>query len=147
MLTRFTWIAVLFLITTLAPRAFALRSQGVLTAEEAKAAGLVLRATPAGPDAKWVRLEFDVTGKLQNYSPERSWCHVELEIREGNTSLLSYAVLQEKRPKPGRVQIQFMANRALLDKLVFVIVIGQGAMPGGAYEVPAKDFLVYAESD
>ena len=52
MLARFTWIAVLFLITTLAPRAFALRSQGVLTAEEAKAAGLTLRAAPAGPDAK-----------------------------------------------------------------------------------------------
>lgn len=144
--TRVVCIAVVILLT-LAPRAFALRSQGVLTAEEAKAAKLILRASPAGPDAKWVRLEFDVAGKLKDYSPERSMSHVELEIRDGNTSLLSYAVLQEKRPQPGRVQVQFLANRALLDKLVFVIVIGQGLLPGGAYEVPAKDFLVETESD
>lgn len=146
MQTCVAWIAIIILIA-LAPRAFALRSQGVLTLEDAKAAGLTLRASPAGPDAKWVRLEFDLSGKLKDYSPDRSFSHVELEIRDGNTSLLSYAVLQEKRPKPGRVQVQFMANRALLDKLVFVIVIGQGMLPGGAYEVSAKDFLVETESD
>ncbi len=55
----------------------AMRSIGSITASEAQAMGLEVRATAAGPDAAWLELEFKVTGKLKDYRPEFS--HVDLE--------------------------------------------------------------------
>jgi len=117
----------------------ALRSIGIITASEAKAMGLEVRATAAGPDAVWLELEFKVAGKLKDYRPEFS--HVELEVREGERPLLGYLALQEKHPKPGHVQVRFMASRAYVDKLILTIVVGEGAMVGGAYELRLKEFV------
>lgn len=137
----FVFIAVL----ALAPqRALALRSIGILSAEQAKASGVEVRATPAGPDAAWLKLEFKTEGDLKNYVPERS-SNVELEIRDGGKSLLSYAALQEQHPKPGRVLVRLMVDRAYLEKVILTIVVGSGAMAGGAWEVHVKDFVDVAK--
>ena len=134
-----TLLAVLFAVS---PRpCWAARSVGHLSTNEATAMGLKLRATPAGPDAAWVELEFQTEGKLKHYSPERSFSRVELEIREGEKSLLAYAALQEHHPKPGHVRVRFMAHRAFLDKLVLTIVVGDGLLSGGAYDLNVKEFV------
>ena len=119
---------------------FALRSIGIPSKQEAKEMGIQIRATAAGPDAAWVELEFKPEGKLKDYNPECS-SHVELEIRDGDKSLLSYAALQEQHPAPGHVRVRFMANRAYLDKLILTIVVGSGDMVGGAYELRVKEFV------
>jgi hypothetical protein len=134
-------LAVLAVLLAVAPfRCLAMRSIGILSTNEAKAIGVEVRATPAGPDAVWLELEFKTEGKLKDYNPERS-SHVELEIRDGGKSLLSYAALQEQHPAPGHVCVRFMANRAYLDRIVLTIVVGSGAMVGGAYEVHVKEFV------
>lgn len=138
-------LAVLAVLLAIAPSpCLAYTSIGILTTNEAKAMGLEVRATPAGPDAAWLELEFKTEGKLKDYNPERS-SRVELEIRDGEKSLLSYATLQEQHPAPGLVRVQFMANRAYLDKLIFRIVVGGGAAVGGAYELHVKDFVDVAK--
>jgi hypothetical protein len=133
-------LSVLALLLLVAPsRCLALISIGVLSTNEAKAMGVEVRATPAGPDAAWLELEFKAEGKLKDYSPGRS--RVELEIRDGDKSLLSYAALQEQHPEPGRVRVRFMANRTYLDKLILSIIVGGGASVGGAYELHVKEFV------
>jgi hypothetical protein len=102
--------------------------------------GVEIHTTPAGPDAIWIALNFRTEGTLKEYVPERS-SHVELEVRDGEKSLLSYAALSEKHPGPRQVRVEFMASRAFLDKLILTIVVGQGAMVGGAYELRVKDFM------
>lgn len=121
-------------------RCLALRSIGVLSATEAKAKGVEFRATPAGPDAESVELEFKTEGVFKEYSAERGSC-VELEIRDETKSLLSHAALLEQHPAPGHVRVRFLVNRAYLDKVILTIVVGQGAMAGGAYELHVKEFL------
>lgn len=113
----------------------------IIPALEAKEMGVELRSTPAGPDAVWLALEFKTEGKLKDYNPERSFSRVELEVRDGKKSLLGYAVLQEQHPKPGHVLVRFMASRSYLDKLILTIVIGDGLLPGGAYELRVKDLV------
>lgn len=125
-------------------RCLALRSLGILSPTEAKAMGVEVRATPAGPDAVWLELEFKIEGKLKEYNSERGSL-VEMEIRDGEKSLLSYAALQEQHPAPGHVRVRFMVNRAYLDKLTVTIVVGQGAMAGGAYELHLKEFVDLAK--
>jgi hypothetical protein len=132
---------VLALLLGVAPnRCLALRSIGILSTNEAKAMGVEVRATPAGPDAAWLELEFRTEGKLKGYNPERG-SHVELEIRDGEKSLLGYAALHERHPKPGQVLVRFMASRAYLEKLILTIVVGDGAMVGGAWELHVKEFV------
>ena len=138
-------LTVLAVLLAVAPgRCLALRSIGILSTNEAKAMGVEIRATPAGPDAAWIELEFRTEGKLKGYAPEFS--HVELEIRDGGNSLLSYAALREEHPQSGHVRVRFMTNRGYIEKLVLTIVVGQGAMVGGAYELRVRDFVELAKS-
>ena len=67
--------------------AAALRSIGPITKQDGSELGITVRATPSGPEAAWVMLEFTPKGKLKDYS------HVELEIDEGGKPLIAYAVL------------------------------------------------------
>lgn len=138
-LLRLSLLAVLLAVPP--GRCLGMRTIGIISTNEAKVMGLKVRATPAGPNAAWLELEFRTEGKLKDYSPERSFSHVELEIREGTKSLVSYVALQERHPKPGQVRVRFMADRGYLDKLVLTIVVGEGLLPGGAYEVRVKDFV------
>lgn len=134
-------LSVLAVLLAVAPsQGMAMRSIGILSVNEARAIGVEVRATPAGPDAAWLELEFRTEDKLKDYNPERG-SHVELEIRDGKKSLLSHAALQEQHPKRGHIRVRLMANRAYLDKLVLTIVVGDGAMAGGAYELHVKNFV------
>ena len=138
-------LSVLAVLLALAPSpCLAIRSIGILSTNTAKAMGVEVQATPAGPDAVWLELEFKTEGALQQYNPERR-SHLELEIRDGEKSLFSYAALLEQHPKPGRVRVRFMANRGFIDKLILTIVVGDGAMAGGAYELHVKEFVNLAK--
>jgi len=137
---RFSLLLLLTLLTGLAPRScLAMRSIGTISTNEAKAMGLEIRATPAGPEAVWLDLEFRIESKLRDYQPSVS--HVELEIREGDKVLVGYAALQETHPRPGRVLVRFLANRSFLDKIHIVVVVGEGAMVGGAYDLRVREFV------
>ena len=129
-----------FLLIAASNQCFALREIGIVSRNEAKEMGLEIRATAAGPDAAWLEFEFKTEGKLKAYNPQTS-SRVEMEIRDGEKSLLSYVTLQEQHPKPGHVRVRFMVNRAYLDKLILTIVIGDGAAAGGAYEFRVKEFV------
>ena len=59
-------IAVLTFLLAAAPFCFALREIAPLTAAEAKAMGIEVRAKAAGPDAVWLELEFKPDGKLED---------------------------------------------------------------------------------
>lgn len=137
-----TKLSILVVLIAVMPNlCLAEREIRAISAREAKEMGVELRATPAGPDAVWLELEFKTEGKLQDYSPERSRSRVELEVRDGKKPMLGYAVLQEQHPKPGHVLVRFMASRAYLDKVILSIVIGDGLLPGGAFELHAKEFV------
>ncbi len=111
-------LAVAVLLTAAPVPCFAMRSIGVVSTNEAKAMGIEVRATAAGPDAAWLELEFKPESRLKSFD------HVELEIREGDKMLVAYAVLAEKRSASGNIVVHFMANRAYLDKVIVIVVTG-----------------------
>ena len=51
------------------------------------------------------------------------------------------AALQLKQPSPGHFTVSFTADRAPLDKITLMVVVGAGAMVGGGYELRVKDFV------
>ena len=106
----------------------------IISQQEAKEMGLEIRATAAGPDAAWIELEFKPEGKLKDFH------HVELDIREGEKLLVSYAALQEQRPTSGRVLVRFMADRAFLSKITLTVVTGFASNYNGN-EIQLKDFV------
>ena len=118
--------------------AFALRSIGLITKHDAVELGITVRATPAGPEAAWVTLEFTPRGKLKDYS------HVELEIEEGGKPLIAYAVLGEKRAANGTVSLTFMVSRAFLPKVTLSIVTGFPSNYAGN-QLALRDFINVAE--
>lgn len=112
----------------------ALRGIGIITPTEAKEMGIEVRASLAGPDALWLELEFKPDGKLKSYS------HVELQIGEGEKSLISYLALGEQKTNSGSILVRFMANRAYLEKVTLVIVTGFPSNYSGN-ELHLKDFV------
>jgi hypothetical protein len=134
------YIPVMALLLVLSPSpCFALRSIALVSKERAKEMGIEIRTTANGPKSARVELEFQTKGELKNFNPELSSC-VELRIMEGEKDLVT-AALQEKRTKPGRIVVSFTVDRAQLDKSFLTVVVGQGAMAGGAYELRVKDFV------
>jgi hypothetical protein len=128
-------LAVLTLLLLLAASpCFAMRDIGIVSKQAAKEMGIEIRATPAGPDALWLELEFKPVGKLKSFS------HVELEIREGEKSLISYAALSEKRSESGSVVVRFMAARAFLEKITLTVVTGFPSAYSGD-EIRLKEFV------
>ena len=116
---------------------FALWSGGQVSKEQAKELGMEIRSKANGTNAVWVELEFKPEGKLKSFS------HVELLIREGEKSLVT-ATLREDRPRPGRVVVSFTADRAHLDKITLWVYVAD-MMPGGTiYELRVKDFVELA---
>ena len=124
----------MFLLLAASSPCFALRRIGIISKQEAKELGLEIRATAAGPEAAWVELEFKPEGKLKDFQ------HVELDIREGEKLLVSYAALQEQRPTSGRVLVRFMADRAFLSKITLTVVTGFASNYNGN-EIQLKDFV------
>ena len=102
--------------------------------ERAKELGMEVRTKANGPNDIWVELEFKAEGKFKDFS------HVSLEIREGKQLLVGYAALREKRSSSGSVVVNFMANRAFLDKITLTVVVADVPLGGSGYEVRVKDF-------
>jgi len=130
-------ISVLTLLLVTTPSVcFALMSIEHVSKERAKELGMEIRTKQAGPDGARIELEFETKGELKNY------IRVDLEIREGEKSLLSSS-LREEQSKPGRVVVSFAADRAILDKITLRVVTG-APMDMRGHELRVKDF-VYLE--
>lgn len=112
----------LLLLTTvhiaLAGECFAMRRVGVISQEEANESGIEIRATPAGPEAVWLELEFKPERKLADFS------HVELEIREGGELAVAYAALEGKRSSSGSIVFRLMVSRRCIHKITLTLVTG-----------------------
>ncbi len=99
----------------------------------AKALDMEIRSTANGPDAVWVELEFEAKGELKSFD------RANLEIRDVGKFVLSSS-LKEGRSKPGHVVVSFTADRAHLDQITMVVVVGA---PEGytGYKLRVKDFV------
>ena len=133
--------ALLVFLASAAIPCLAMREISLVSTNEAAAMGVVIRATPAGPAAAWLELEFKTEGRLKDYSPERRASRVELEVRDGDALRVGYVALQEQHPQPGQVRVRFLADRNYLSQIVLTIVVGDGLLPGGAFELRVKDFV------
>lgn len=127
-------LPILALFFAAAFQCFALRSVGIITKAEAKEMGIQVRATAAGPEALWLELEFKPEGKLKSYQ------HVELEINEGEKSLVAYTELAGKRQSSGSVVVRMMVARSLVGKVTLSIITG---FPSNfsANELRIKEFV------
>ena len=113
---------------------FALWSIGQVSTAEAEELGIEIRSRAAGPDAVWVELEFKTESKLQSFS------RVDSRIGEGETSMVT-ATLREDRSMPGRVVVDFTADRAHLGKIALWVMVAD-SLPGGTiHELRVKDFI------
>ena len=99
-----------------------------------KELGMEIRAQPSGPDAVRIELEFPTKGELKLFS------RVNLEITDGKKPLLSSSLLPEKDSKPGRILVNFIADRAQLDKITLMVMVGEFDGRVG-YELRVKDFV------
>ena len=92
-----------------------------------------IRARPC-PDAVRVELEFPTKGELKLLS------RVNLEISDGKKLLLSSSLLSEKDSKPGRILVNFTADRTQLDKIKLMVIVGDFDGRTG-YLIRVKDFV------
>jgi len=102
--------------------------------DRARELELEIRAQPSGPDAVRIELEFPVKGELKGFS------RVNLEISEGKKLVLSSSLLPEKESKPGRILVNFTADRAQLDKVSLMVMVGEFDGRTG-YLIRVKDFV------
>ena len=129
-------MALTILLFAASNHCFALREIALLTKEEAKGMGIEVRAKPAGPDAVLLELEFKPEGELKQFS------HVELNMTEGEKSLVVSAGLRETRSSSGIVVVTFTASRAYLEKTTLSVVLRDPREAGDhTYELRMKDFV------
>lgn len=131
---RFTLLSIVAALFFLADPSHALRSIGIITPKDAKEMSIEVRTTPSGPEAFWLELEFKPEGKLKDYQ------HVELEIQEGDKTLIAYAALSEKRSNDGKVTVRFMIARAFVEKVTLSIITGFPSNYSGN-EIRLRDFI------
>lgn len=131
--------ALSILLFAASSQCFALRSFAHVSKERAKELGIEIQANAKGPDAIWVQLDFKTEGELNYFSAERGSL-VELEIKEGEKTLLT-AALQVKQPILGHNVVSFVFDRAQVNEMTLTVVVGHGAMAGGAYILRVNDFI------
>ena len=127
-------VVLVCLLAAAASPCFAEMVFSILSKEEAKKMGMEVRTTANGPNEVWVELEFKAEGALKSFD------HVSLEIRASEKFLLGYSALKEKRTPTSSVTVGFLANRAYLDNVALMIVVGQ-PMDYSGYELQLKDFI------
>jgi hypothetical protein len=135
MKTIFKISVLILLLIAASSQCFAMMNIAFISKEQAKELGMEIRMKGNGPNEVWVELEFKTEGKFKDFS------HVSLEIREGQKLLVGYAPLQEKRSSSGSVVVQFMANRAYLDKITLSVVVGADPTNMTGYELRVKGFV------
>ena len=123
-----------FLLVAASSPCFAAWSIGQVSKERAKELGMEIRSKANGTNAVWVELEFKTGGKLKSFS------HVDLRISEGEKSLV-IATLREDRSRPGRVVVNFTADRAHLDKITLWVMVADMAPGGTIHELRVRDFV------
>jgi len=123
---------VVLLVFAISDPCLALRSIGLVSKEQAKEMGIEVRATPAGPENAWIELKLKPEGKLKDFH------HVELEIRDGKKSVVSWCPLRG-RLESGKVVVRFMASRAYISKIILTLVYGD--MEDLGDELHLKDFI------
>ena len=134
MKTRLSIPVLAFLLIALPSPCFAMMEIWDLSKEQAKAFGVVLRASKNGMAGVQVRLEFKTEGKLKNFA------RVELRITAGKGPLVS-APLLTSRPRPGIVAARFSAGPAYLAESTLMIVVQDGPMSRVGYQLKVKDFI------
>jgi hypothetical protein len=102
--------------------------------DRAKELGIEVRASPAGPDAARIELEFAPAGQLKDF------VRVDLEISDGDKLLLSSSLMRETYGKPDHVLVGFACGRSQLDKVTLRIVTGFPMSMVG-HDVHLKDFV------
>ena len=102
--------------------------------DRARELDMEIRAQPSGPDAVRIELEFPTKGDLKLFS------RVNLEISDGKKLLLSSSLLPEKDSKPGRILVNFTADRAQLNKINLMVMVGELDGRTG-YLIKVKDFV------
>ena len=134
-------------ILLFAPRVcFALWTTVPVTKDRAKALGMEVRTKADGRNHVHVELEFKTEGKFEKFIPEgkfSGFCGVELQIGEGNNSLVTAPLREDRsnaRPVPGRVLFSFTADRAQLEKLRLRVYAPESD-GGTIYELRVKDFV------
>jgi hypothetical protein len=135
--TTFRALLLTFLFLASSSRCLALREILVLNRNDASAMGIEVRtkAAGAGPVVR-VELEFKPEGKLKQFT------HVELNVTEGEKSLIFFGGLRETRTNSGGVIVTFSAGRAFLEKSALSIVVRDPREAGDhTFELRMKDFL------
>lgn len=112
---------------------FALWGIAPVSKERANEMGMDVRSNAAGPNHVTVELEFKTEGELKKFS------RVDLRIGEGDNPPVT-APLREDRSKPGRVVVNFTADRAQLDKLTLWVMV-PGSLGGTIYDLRVTDFV------
>jgi len=102
--------------------------------DRARELDMEIRAQPSGPDAARIELEFPTKGELKLFS------RVNLEISDGKKLLLSLSLLPEKDAKSGRILVNFTADRTQLDRMSFMVMVGELDGRTG-YLIKVKDFV------
>jgi hypothetical protein len=127
-------ILALAVILMIAPSpCFALTIHVPVSKEQAKKGGMEVRATADGPNHVRVELEFKTEGTLKDFS------QVDLRVGEGQNPPLT-APLREDRSKPGRVVVQFTADRDQLDKIKLWVTVPESD-GRTIYDLRVKDFV------
>jgi hypothetical protein len=121
-----------FLLIISAAPCFALWDIAEVSKADAKAMGIEIRSTPAGPKDLRIEVEIKTDGKLKNFG--------RVDLRVGEEGKVVVAALKEDRSKPGRVLVGFNAARSQLQTINLWIMV-PGAEGGVAYEVRVKAFV------
>jgi hypothetical protein len=134
MKTNLTMLVAAVVLFAAAGQCFALRGVAIVTKEQAKEMGIELKASPSGPDACWLELEFKPEGKLKQFH------EVLLDIHDGEKSIVSWTPLKDSRTESGKVIVRMTASRTYVEKITLSIVAGD---PGNLthYELHVKDFV------
>jgi hypothetical protein len=136
MKTVFNILAVAIFLALTPNPCFALWDLEIVSKERANELGMEVRSTAAGPNHVQVELEFKAEGELKNFS------HVDLRFGKGD-NLAVTAPMREDRSKPGRVAVNFTADRTQLDKLTLRVMVPfrDGGAGGTVHELRVKDFV------
>ena len=123
------------LMAAFSNQCFAMMAIEFISRDSAKDLGIQIRATPSGPEAAVIALEFNPE-KFKDFN-----C-VYLDIREGEKFLMGYTPLKEKRTKEGTIVVGLTANREFLEKVTLTIVTGtSGLLDLVGHELRVKDFV------
>jgi hypothetical protein len=129
MQTKFVILVLGVLLVAVPSPCFALWGIAPVTKAEAEKKGVEVRVKTAGLKDVRVELEFKIDGELKDFS------RVEMRFDDVVT-----ASLKEDRSKPGRVVVDFSADRARLDKINLWIFV-PGHLGGTIYEIRPSDFV------